>query len=156
LQIFLEINTNTPAANDELKTLHNGFMYEWSAVQQNTLLVTGHTHQPVFASLTHLEGLYKQLVEAQLKNDTAKQRELENEIVARRKEYHRVSEEYLSMRPSYFNSGCCCFNDGDITGIEIADSMIRLVKWEYDQNGNSNRLILEESSLEDIIKTIAV
>jgi hypothetical protein len=61
LQNLLEINTNSPSANNNLKTLHNMFMYDWSAAQEKTLLVTGHTHQPVFNSLTHLERLYQRL-----------------------------------------------------------------------------------------------
>jgi predicted phosphodiesterase len=154
LQSLLEINPNTPATNDEMKTLHNRFMYEWSAAQKDIMLITGHTHQPIFASLTHLESLYKQLVAAQLKGDNTKQRELENEIIMRKKEYHHVSDEFLTMKPSYFNSGCCCFNDGDITGIEIADGKICLIKWDYDQDGSSQRIVLEEAMLYDIITAI--
>jgi hypothetical protein len=51
------------------------------------------------------------------------------------------------VSPSYFNTGCCCFSDGDITGIEITEGVIRLVKW--DQEGkNVNRIILEEAQLD--------
>jgi hypothetical protein len=49
-------------------------------------------------------------------------------------------------KPTYFNSGCCCFNDGDITGIEIADGFIRLIKWETAEK-ESKRKVLEESPL---------
>jgi hypothetical protein len=31
--------------------------------------------------------------------------------------------------PCYFNTGCCSFGDGDITGLEISDGEIRLVRW---------------------------
>jgi predicted phosphodiesterase len=55
-QSYLRINPNTPANNDELKTAHNRMMYQWSSKRRNTLLITGHTHQPVFKSLTHLEN----------------------------------------------------------------------------------------------------
>src|SRR5437588_1366 len=54
LQALLKINPNTPAYNNQLKTLHNEIMYNWSAAQKNLVLVTGHTHQPVFESLTHI------------------------------------------------------------------------------------------------------
>jgi len=53
------------------------------------------------------------------------------------------------MKPSYFNSGCCCFEDGTITGIEIADGCIRLIKWSY-VNGSSSRIIAEENKLEEL------
>jgi len=32
-------------------------------------------------------------------------------------------------KPCYFNTGCSSYNDGDITGLEIADGDIRLVRW---------------------------
>jgi len=34
--------------------------------------------------------------------------------------------------PCYFNAGCCSFGDGDITGIELQDGEIRLVRWPCD------------------------
>jgi hypothetical protein len=43
-----------------LKTEHNNIMYEWSSHQQNLLLITGLTHQPIFESLTYLERVQRQ------------------------------------------------------------------------------------------------
>src|SRR3954470_10097957 len=57
LQAYLRINVNTPSNDQQLKTLHNIFMYEWSSTQENLILITGHTHQPVFESLTVVERL---------------------------------------------------------------------------------------------------
>ncbi|MBI2403955.1 MAG: hypothetical protein HYV20_14705 [Gemmatimonadetes bacterium] len=31
--------------------------------------------------------------------------------------------------PCYFNTGCCKFEDGDITGMELENGRLRLVKW---------------------------
>jgi hypothetical protein len=31
--------------------------------------------------------------------------------------------------PCYFDTGCCSFADGDVTGLEIANGKIRLVRW---------------------------
>jgi UDP-2,3-diacylglucosamine pyrophosphatase LpxH len=129
LQAYLRINPNTPAYDAEKKTLHNRFMYEWSAEKNNPWLITGHTHQPVFASLTHLERLFKQFQEALNKNDKEGEETLRKEIRLREREFTTVSMDYMNMKPSYFNTGCCCFSDGDITGIELADGEIRLVKW---------------------------
>jgi hypothetical protein len=50
------------------------------------------------------------------------------------------------MKPSYFNAGCCCFNGGTITGLEIAGGSIRLVRWVV-ENGVSVREVAEEVSL---------
>ena len=129
LQAFLRINPNTPAYDAEKKTLHNRIMYEWSASKEKILLVTGHTHQPVFGSLTHLERLFKQFQEALNKQDKAAEEKLRKEIRTREREFTSVALDYMNMKPSYYNTGCCCFSDGDITGIELAEGEIRLVKW---------------------------
>jgi len=153
LQAFLRINPNTPAYDAELKTLHNNIMYEWSAQQKDMLLITGHTHQPVFTSLTHLERLFRKLQTAKRDNDTKGVNEIEIEIKKLEKKFAAISLDYLSMKPSYFNSGCCCFSDGDITGIEIEEGFIRLIKWEM-QNKISQRIILEEMSLKDLVSQL--
>lgn len=150
LQSFLNINPNTPAYNREMKTKHNVFMYAWSMQPQNPVLITGHTHQPVFASLTHLEKLYKQQIIAEKENNTTALATIKKEIEFRQHEYDYVQANYMNNKPFYFNSGCCCFTDGDITGIEIADSMIRLIKWEY-ENGHSKRIVLEEMNVHDLL-----
>jgi len=153
LQSLLHINPNTPANNNEKKTLHNHIMYEWSAEQKNLLLITGHTHQPVFSSLTHLERLYKKLQFAEHDKDEATIKEVKAEILKREREFTAVSVDYMSMKPSYFNTGCCCFSDGDITGIEIADGCMRLIKWTL-VNGKPGRELLEERELEELVREL--
>jgi hypothetical protein len=150
LQSYLNLNPNTPAASKELKTVHNRFMYEWSKQEKNPVLITGHTHQPVFASLTHLERLYKQLIEAKQTNNETAIQQLNKEIRFRQEEYDYVNSNYTNMKPFYFNTGCCCYSDGDITGIEIADGMIRLIKWKKKDN-RSIREVLEEMKLSDLL-----
>lgn len=153
LQMLLEINTNSPSTNDESKTRHNQMMYEWASKQPDTLLITGHTHQPVFKSLTHLERLYLQLEEAQQNNDKEAIKKIETEIPRRRREYDFVNNSFRNLNPSYFNSGCCCFEDGTITGIEIAEGFIRLIKWSY-VNNIPARIVAEEASLEQMTELI--
>jgi predicted phosphodiesterase len=151
LQAYLKVNPNTPAYNTTKKTLHNRIMYEWSAQQENTVFITGHTHQPVFESLTHLERLYRRLLQAQKANDHEQIEELKKEIKLREPQFTSVSADYLEMKPTYFNSGCCCFSDGDITGIEIENGCIRLIKWET-ENDKSDRCVLEEKRLSELIE----
>jgi UDP-2,3-diacylglucosamine pyrophosphatase LpxH len=153
LQAFLHINPNTPAYDAVKKTLHNVIMYEWSSQQDNILLITGHTHQPVFESMTHLERLYKQLQAAKKENNTLLIGKFENEIRARDPGFAGSSMDYTDIKSRYFNTGCCCFNDGDITGIEIADGCIRLIKWEA-QSQIPQRQVLEEISLKELSKRL--
>lgn len=153
LQSFLRINPNTPSTSNEKKSLHNQYMYEWSARQENTLLITGHTHQPVFASLTHLERLYMQLEAAMENGDTASIPRIKAELDYREKQYPFVNMHFKQLKPTYFNTGCCCFNNGNITGIEISDNMIRLVKWTMEK-GYAERIVLEESTLNALLLTL--
>ncbi len=53
----------------------------------------------------------------------------------------------------FFLKGCCCFNDGDITGIEIEDGKIRLIKW-FNEEVGSEKKILEEITIEQLLKDI--
>jgi predicted phosphodiesterase len=125
LQAYLHINPNTPAYNETLKTEHNRLMYEWASEQEGMLLITGHTHQPVFESLTHYERI---------------QRQKDNAL-------------YKAVKPCYFNTGCCCFDDGDITGIEIDAGLIKLIKWKH-RDGASNRIELESESIDRIVNRL--
>lgn len=124
LQSYLRINPNTPAYDIALKTVHNRYMYEWASAQHDLFLITGHTHQPVFESLTHYERMQR------AKNPS--------------------SREYDKVVPVYFNTGCCCFDDGDITGIELSDGEIRLVKWESKAK-IPERIVLEKATLSNLI-----
>jgi predicted phosphodiesterase len=125
VQRYLRINVNTPSKDDTLRNKHNKLMYEWSSNRKNVVLITGHTHKPVFAS-----GKYS----AHPSNKIEQQA---ND----------------KLKPSYFNTGCCCFSDGDITGIEIEGGTIRLIKW-HEENNASTRKILEEITLEDLVKDL--
>ena len=146
IQRFFEISIDTISDSFELVDKHNIMMYEWSATQKDLVFISGHTHKPVFASLDHIDRLAKQLEKAQLVNDAEQVKYLEKELENRRAEYEGKKIVRTMAKPTYFNSGCCCFNDGDITGIEIADGFIRLVKWETMEK-ESKRKVLEESPL---------
>jgi hypothetical protein len=144
LQAYLRINPNTPAYNDTLKTEHNNIMYEWSSYQKNLLLITGHTHQPVFESLTHLERLQRQ--EALKQNKSAAAEKIVTTML--------TADYFSKIKPVYFNTGCCCYDDGDITGIEIDKGFIKLIKWE-EKNGTSERVELEKISFAELVKQIS-
>jgi len=149
LQNFLKVNINTPANDSSLKSKHNRIMYEWSKKDPERILVTGHTHQPIFNSLTHIERLFLKLYQAEMQHDMQAVSTIKKEIPRRLKEYETINAEFQDMRPTYFNTGCCCFSDGTITGIEIADGAIRLVKWSG-REGKSVRVVAEEEKLENL------
>lgn len=59
----------------------------------------------------------------------------------------------IKTEPCYFNTGCCRFEDGDITGIELDGDKIRLVRWGRDVD-NPDKRILEETSLASVFKIL--
>jgi hypothetical protein len=146
IQRFLEISINTTSDSFDLVDRHNIMMYDWSATQKNLIFISGHTHKPVFASLDHIDRLTKQLEKAIAAGDEALAKEVSDAIEKRKLEYAGKKLIKTMAHPSYFNSGCCCFSDGDITGIEIAEGFIRLIKWESSDQG-AIRKVLEESPL---------
>jgi predicted phosphodiesterase len=149
IQSYLKVNTNRPSSSNELKTKHNEYMYRWSRQQAGMVLITGHTHQPVFNSLTHLERLYLKKEEALAMGNQAALEIIDSEIPRRSKEFGYIQQSFRDLKPSYFNTGCCCFEDGNITGIEISEGYIRLIKWS-----KGMRMIAEEEDLRNLTKNL--
>jgi hypothetical protein len=146
IQRYLEISIDTISDSFELVDKHNIMMYEWSATKKDMIFISGHTHKPVFASLDHIDRLSTQLEKAREMNDDALVASLQQELEKRKTEYAGKRIIRSMAKPSYFNSGCCCFSDGDLTGIEIENGFIRLVKWKVDGK-SGKRMVLEESPL---------
>ncbi len=151
-QRFLDINVNTVSDSFELVDAHNIIMYNWSATQQKLIFISGHTHKPVFASLDHIDLLNQQLQAAEKAGDKAAVEKISTDLATYSKQYEGKKMVKSMAYPSYFNSGCCCFDDGDISGIEIADGNIRLIKWESKNGAAPARKIWQESPLSYIFE----
>lgn len=54
-------------------------------------------------------------------------------------------------KPCYFNTGCCSYSDGDITGIEINDKKIKLIKWSP---ASLQSEIIETADLDNIFSLV--
>jgi predicted phosphodiesterase len=126
VQRFLHLNVNSPSQDPELRHKHNKIMYEWASAQINTVLIAGHTHNAVFAS-----GRYSN----------------------HESNYIGIDKHLNVLKPNYFNTGCCCNNSESITGIEIENGEIKLVKWN-EINGQSTKETLECSPLKKIIEDL--
>lgn len=112
------------------------------ALEHKVLVIAGHSHYAIFASLCYADILQKQINELQLqiKNEVDKSKKekllkelepiaakLRLEISCRRK--INPTEPNLQPKPCYFNTGCCLYTSG-ITCIELEDDHIRLQKWD--------------------------
>jgi hypothetical protein len=108
-----------PSQDYGLRSKTNENLYRWALNQDRVFLIAGHTHEPVFGTSeppsppdpeTARNSVERAVLEAQ----------------------HRIYRRpFKAERFVYANTGCCCYDDGDITGIEISvpDDAIRLVKW---------------------------
>lgn len=156
---------NTPAKDWVLREKHNIAMYRWAEKQAGLVLIAGHTHRPVFESQSRSGQVREELeaVEAQLAatpddedllgkaSDLAAElewvRAQENQKPGLEGELEGTSP---MTKPCYFNTGCCCYADGDITGIEIDRGKIRLVRWPNDEE-QPKAQCLAEASLRDVL-----
>lgn len=157
----------TPAKSFELRESHNLSMYAWACGMRGAgrpplVLIAGHTHVPVFASTDHV-GLLRiqveQLRASLLLASTDAARRAALDALAKKRALLesvrcRNSSDVASLGlqlpvPCYFNTGCCSYRDGDITGIELAEGQIRLVRWP-DDDGDPARKILDARDLRGI------
>ncbi len=154
LQNRTGIGGTYPSQDVCLRSQQDNRMYTWASQKQKLILIAGHTHRPVWSSVTHLENLVWRLHalrELKPKQQPPDYQQLEDRLTHKIEELRQESPPCLDVvktRPAYFNTGCCCFKDGDITGIEIEDGLLRLIKWDGDL---MRREVLEERQLSEII-----
>ncbi len=163
-QRLTRIPSNTPATDWRLRHSHNIALYRWSSQQKKQILIAGHTHRPVFESIVDQKQLKYEIVAVrstleQAPQDREYQRklsQLEEELAwARQTQRGQFALEQIEqpIKPSYYNSGCCCYPDGSITGLELVAGEIRLVRWQVD-NGKGIRTVLARALLADVFAVL--
>ena len=159
-QRLTRISLNTPAKSWDLRSKINQAMYAWAAQQQKLILIAGHTHSPVFRSQSHEALIAEAIAELADRAPESNDRREELAQLLAQREWIRAQDPgvppqeafSLMAKPCYFNTGCCCYRDGDITGIEITDGKIRLVRWP-DKARKPQPYILAEADLRDVLST---
>jgi Calcineurin-like phosphoesterase superfamily domain len=141
LQRRLKIPSTTPSRDFELRAGHNDAMFEWAKGRPERLvLIAGHTHQPVFSTPKVRSERKADIVKEELRLLRESGKATPAQLAALRAEYELVQTEQFGNPPKkmplpcYFNTGCCSYGDGDVTGIEISDGLIRLVRWLNDES----------------------
>jgi len=152
----LGIKNYSVAFNSRKKYRVEKRLYDF-AKQKKALTIIGHTHRPLFESLSKIDTLkmkIEQMCRLHPKVDDREQEMLEKTI----KDYSRELRELLANRgnnravgtlyaqepmvPCLFNSGCCIGGNG-VTAIEISGGNIELVYW-VDKERSSKYFGLEE------------
>jgi UDP-2,3-diacylglucosamine pyrophosphatase LpxH len=164
-QRITRIRSVRPVNNFDLRKSLEKAMYSWVEQKEGVILIDGHTHHPVFASEIHEDDLLSKITELEKKlkseTDPKKKRSIKEEIYYKYAELEWVKSKSNSEdsgfpqnpKPCFFNAGSCAFSDGDITGIEIADGEIRLVRWPDDE-GNPRKKVLKKDKLISIFKRL--
>lgn len=155
----ISLNYPTPARRVGLREKYNVAMYQWAERQQKIILIAGHTHRPVFMSQSHEEQIKKKIEKLERDmGDHPKAEQIKElaewlaklEWVMAQEMQKPGHEPKVEMRkPCYFNTGCCSFSDGDITGIEIGKGKIRLIRWP-DKDRKPKPLELAEEPLKKV------
>jgi hypothetical protein len=147
IQRFTKIASTTPSKDWELRERHDAAMFAWACGHpERPILIAGHTHRPVFRN----EKPQPKTAAGEPADD-ALARALEEWNLA---EQRRVDPPAIDVDPPcYFNTGCCSFGDGDITGLEIADGQIRLVRWPDDDH-KPVRKALASAELPEILSSV--
>jgi UDP-2,3-diacylglucosamine pyrophosphatase LpxH len=150
------------ATKSQIVKDYEEILYSW-AKKEKVIIICGHSHRAIYASKSYIDILQEEIRKLQadiLAHTDDKQRVRKNikEIDSLTKE---LASEKLKAReidpvekheiplPCYFNCGCTLYSDG-LTAIEIADDIVRLVKWhrkpekdqlfEVYQDGNGKTL----------------
>ncbi len=159
LQRRIDFGTVTPASDWELRREHDSAMFAWARGHvARPILITGHTHRPVFA--TSRPPAPRHRSEGTVTDDLADARrlgqeraipELRAELELIRAEGRRGDPPPVPITPPcYFNTGACSFADGDVTGLEITEGKIRLVRW-LDDDAEPRAKLLVEDDLAEIL-----
>jgi hypothetical protein len=158
--------STSPSQDHDLRHRHDQAMFHWArgrvvnAPAEDALaLVAGHTHRTVFpgkpatrveaGDITRLAG---ELEHAANGDRAPRRAALERaRAMARRESIAPVSND----PPCYFNTGCCCFPDRYVTGIEIADGHMRLVRWSGEPDNDEPQLMAPELSIRELLGCLA-
>ncbi len=143
-------------------------MYTW-AKDNNVILICGHSHRAIFASLSFAERLQKRnkRLEHKLKRKNEKAsldilEDIKDKMKVIKKDLQREKRRNMIIEsveksgdvlPRYFNTGCALYSEG-LTAIEIVDNEIRLVKWDRDPEAAEPRKVYNHTKLEAVLKDV--
>jgi hypothetical protein len=152
----------SPSRDSHLRQLHNTAMFDWARTRkEKIILIAGHTHEPSFSGWTPAPNTRRRpasVLEFELRRAVRSGLDAGSIAALRAElEYARSREgieAFTSGPPCYFNTGSCSFGDGDITGLEIADGEIRLVRWPDDDGGPRARVLAAEN-LSALVEALA-
>jgi hypothetical protein len=156
---FLGITRHPCATKSQVTEDYEKIYYDW-AKQNNVAIICGHSHRAIFASKSYFQRCKEEI--AKLENDISVSKENKEIVETKKKEIDKLKKEIKDekrrnmnikevddpdkLEPCYYNTGCALFSDG-ITGIEIIDNEIKLVKWERDPKAVPRYAVYQSGSI---------
>jgi UDP-2,3-diacylglucosamine pyrophosphatase LpxH len=153
---------HSSATKSQIATDYEQIMYAW-ARENMTILICGHSHRAIFASISYAVKLHDKLYEAQKEANAVKNNK--EEYKKKRKVVEKLLDELMDETkkgrdidpsagedktlPCYFNDGCGLYTDG-ITNLEIDGDNIRLVKWDNE----GKQTVFDKGLLSDYIDKV--
>jgi len=153
LQRRIGATATTPATDWNLRQRHEAAMFTWAKSHPSKpLMIAGHTHRPIFGTsrppkpeIRPVEEIERDLQEARAHPENRDRiADLRAELEWTEADARRGPPPIPIEPPCYFNTGCCCFPDGDVTGLEIVQGKIRLVRWPSDDEKPEVKVLVED------------
>ncbi len=159
LALKLGIGRSGTAYKSQVVKDYEAIYYDW-AKKNRAIVICGHTHRAIFASLSNIERKKSEIDRLQRQTGMApdvKTRQDIQELKAKIKKDEKRGMDIISVEPAgvpklplYFNTGCGIYEDG-LTGIEIGDGAVRLVKWDQEKYAAGPQ-VYQTMSLDEILK----
>ena len=162
--------STTPAKSYGLRYRHDRAMYGWTRRRVleggegvRPVLIAGHTHHPVFPGnppeskgAADAAQLAEQLESAKAAGDVGQAAQLSAQLEYLQAELRQKQYDPSSIDPPcYFNSGCCCFPDGDVTCLELDGENIRLLRWPNDEDTGTSKPLAPPWSIREVMAQVA-
>jgi len=163
---------NRSATKSQIPKSREKLYYNW-AKKKKVILICGHTHNAIFASLSYYLWLKEQIKIKEKKLEekrysmekveklSKKIEKMKIELLDEEKKgrnYYRMTAKREEPLPCYFNTGCGLYKKG-ITNIEIEGDKIRLIKWKKNNSILTERcrkVLWKEKSLSEIREKINI
>lgn len=163
---YIGVFGQTSATKSQVAKDYERTLYSW-AKSRKVMLLCGHSHRAIFASISHSERLSQKIANFQADNSMAgihrttriknlAQIETLKGQLEDEKNKGRVIDPVefnKSPLPCYFNSGCGLYTDG-MTALEIEGDTIQLVKWSKYSLSGDPREVFQVGQISEFVKQI--
>lgn len=163
IQRLFRIASTTPSTSVTLRSSLDEIMFNWANSFNNQIVICGHTHDAIFMSSEEIYKLNKEIrgLKMLLRDRTITQKR-RKQITQQIDNLRNRIRHFKEMEPNiggdddqksvYFNTGCCSYSDGSITGIEICEGSIQLIEWSSEDQ--KEPFVIADRDLRSIFKSV--